>query len=81
MEAPAEETFFGDESGFKGDPRARKHLVRCGSRPTKPYYGGHIRQNVVGQVNPRSGQLVSFTVPHNDTELFQAFLDTMAEEI
>ena len=48
--------------------------------PTQGYYGGHVRQNVVGAVNPGSGQLVSLIVPHCDTEVFQAFLDTMAKE-
>jgi transposase len=36
---------------------------------------------VVGAVNPESGQLVSLIVPHNETEVFQAFLDTMAKEV
>jgi len=81
LEDPSVETFFGDEAGFEGDPRPRQRWVKRGSRPTQPYYGGHIRQNVVGAVNPRSGQLVSLIVPHNDTEVFQAFLDTMAEEV
>jgi len=81
LEDPAVDTFFGDEAGFEGDPRPRQRWVKRGSRPTQPYYGGHIRQNVVGAVNPRSGQLVSLIVPHNDTEVFQAFLDTMAQEV
>lgn len=74
------EVFFGDEAGFEGDPRPRAKWVRRGSRPTQGYYGGHIRQNVVGAVNPRTGQFVSLIVPHCDTEVFQAFLDTMAAE-
>lgn len=73
--------FFGDEAGFEGDPRPRQRWVKRGSRPTQGYYGGHIRQNVVGAVNPDDGQLVSLIVPHNDTETFQAFLDTMAQEV
>jgi transposase len=75
------DVYFGDEAGFEGDPRPRAKWVKRGSRPTQGYYGGHIRQNVVGAVNPRSGQLVSLIVPHCDTEVFQAFLDTMAEEV
>jgi hypothetical protein len=55
--------------------------VKRGSRPTQGYYGGHVRQNVVGAVNPSSGQLVSLIVPHCDTEVFQVFLDTMATEV
>jgi transposase len=79
--APGVKVFFGDEAGFEGDPRPRQRWVKRGSRPTQPYYGGHIRQNVVGAVNPRDGQLVSLIVPHNDTQVFQAFLDTMANEV
>lgn len=75
------EVFFGDEAGFEGDPRPRAKWVKRGSRPTQGYYGGHIRQNVVGAVEPASGRLVSLIVPHCDTEVFQAFLDTMAAEV
>lgn len=75
------DVFFGDEAGFEGDPRPRSKWVKRGTRPTQGYYGGHIRQNVVGAVNPASGQLVSLIVPHCDTEVFQAFLDTMATEV
>jgi transposase len=75
------EVFFGDEAGFEGDPRPRQKWVKRGSRPTQGYYGGHIRQNVVGAVNPASGELVSLIVSHCDTEVFQAFLDTMAGEV
>lgn len=78
---PSVKTFFGDEAGFEGDPRPRQRWVKRGSRPTQPYYGGHIRQNVVGAINPADGQLVSLIVPHNDTEVFQVFLDTMAKEV
>lgn len=75
------EVFFGDEAGFEGDPRPRQKWVKRGSRPTQGYYGGHVRQNVVGAVNPQDGQLVSLIVSHNDREVFQAFLDTMAQEV
>jgi len=81
MEDANVELFFGDEAGFEGDPRPRQKWVKRGSHPTQPYYGGHIRQNVVGAVSPSTGQLVSLIVPHNDTEVFQAFLDTMAAEV
>lgn len=74
------ELFFGDEAGFEGDPRPRQRWVKRGSRPTQGYYGGHVRENIVGAVNPTTGQLVSLIVPHCDTEVFQAFLDTMANE-
>ncbi len=81
LEDPSTKVFFGDEAGFEGDPRPRQRWVKRGSRPTQGYYGGHVRQNVVGAINPADGQLVSLIVPHNDTEVFQAFLDTMAKEV
>lgn len=81
LEDPAVDVYFGDEAGFEGDPRPRAKWVKRGSRPTLGYYGGHIRQNVVAAVNPVSGNLVSLIVPHCDTEVFQAFLDTMAVEV
>jgi transposase len=81
LEDPNCEVFFGDEAGFEGDPRPRSKWVKRGSRPEQGYYGGHIRQNVVGAVNPSDGELVSLIVSHNDTEVFQAFLDTMAREV
>jgi len=80
LEDPSSEVFFGDEAGFEGDPRPRAKWVRRGPRPTQGYFGGHVRQNVVGAVNPATGQLISLIVPHCDTEVFQLFLDTMARE-
>lgn len=81
LEDPKYEVFFGDEAGFEGDPRPRLKWVKRGSRPTQGYYGGHVRQNVVGAVSPATGQLVSLIVPHCDTEVFQLFLDVMASEV
>ncbi len=81
LEDPKCEVFFGDEAGFEGDPRPRLKWVKRGSRPTQGYYGGHVRQNVVGAVSPTTGQLVSLIVPHCDTEVFQLFLDVMASEV
>lgn len=81
LEDPKSEVFFGDESGFEGDPRPRQKWVKRGSRPSIGYYGGHVRTNVVGAVSPRSGQLVSLIVPYCDRLVFQQFLDTMAEEV
>lgn len=81
LEDPNCEVFFGDEAGFEGDPRPRLKWVKRGSRPTQGYYGGHVRQNVVGAVSPETGQLVSLIVPHCDTEVFQLFLDVMANEV
>jgi transposase len=81
LEDPAAVVFFGDEAGFEGDPRPRHKWVKRGSRPTQGYFGGHLRRNVVGAVEPATGRLVSLIVAHCNTEVFQVFLDTMAEEI
>ncbi|MEZ5430735.1 MAG: transposase [Verrucomicrobiales bacterium] len=44
--------------------------------------GKHVRKIVLyfGAVHPKSGKLVSLIVPHCDGDVFQVFLDTMAEE-
>lgn len=81
LEDPVCEVFFGDEAGFEGDPRPRHKWVKRGSRPTQAYQGSHVRQNVIGAVNPSTGQLVSLIVPHCDTAVFQIFLDAMAAEV
>ena len=78
---PQVDVFFGDESGFEGDPRPRQRWVKRGSRPTQGYYGGHIRANVIGAVDPAYGKLVSLIVPHCDSDVFQVFLDTLAKEV
>lgn len=78
---PTARVFFGDEAGFEGDPRPRHKWVKRGSRPTQGYFGGHLRRNIVGAVEPSSGHLVSLIVAHCNTEVFQAFLDTMAVEV
>jgi transposase len=75
------DVFFGDESGFEGDPRPRQTWTRRGARIIQGYFGGHLRRNVVGAVNPQTGKLVSLIVPHCNTDVFQVFLDTMAEEV
>jgi transposase len=75
------DVFFGDESGFEGDPRPRQRWVKRGSRPTQGYYGGHVRANVVGAVDPMSGKLISLIVPHCDSDVFQVFLDLLAKEV
>jgi transposase len=73
------ELWFGDETGIEGDPRPRKVWVKKGSRPTSPYLGDHIRLNVIGAVSPKTGKLFSLVVPHVDTDVFQVFLNQLAE--
>ena len=71
--------WFADEAGFEGDPRPRRIWVKKGSKPKVPSLGDHIRHNVVGAVNPISGDFFSLVVPHSDRDVFQAFLDEFAK--
>ncbi len=78
---PKVELWFGDESGFEGDPRPRRRWVQPGKPRTVPYLGDHLRQNVIGAVAPQSGALFSLIVDGVDTDVFQFFLDEMAKAI
>jgi len=78
---PGIELWFGDECGVEGDPRPRRRWAQPGRPCTVPYRGDHIRQNVVGAVCPASGQLFSLIVDGVDTDVFQVFLDELAETV
>lgn len=80
-EDPKVELWFGDESGFEGDPRPRRRWVQPGKPRTVPYLGDHLRQNVIGAVAPQSGALFSLVVDGVDTDVFQFFLDEMAKTV
>jgi len=73
------ELWFADETGIEGDPRPRKVWVKKGTRPIHPYLGDHIRLNVIGAVTPTRGDLFSLIVPHVDTQVFQVFINELAE--
>jgi|SRR6478736_2538121 len=75
---PSVRLWFGDESGFEGDPRPRQRWVQPGSKPTVARRGWHIRANVIGAVRPDDGALFTVVVNGVDTNVFQAFLDEMA---
>jgi transposase len=78
---PTVKLWFCDECGVEGDPRPRRRWVQPGQPRTVPYLGHHIRQNVVGAVSPQSGELVSLVMDGVDTEVFQFFLDQLAETV
>ena len=78
---PKVELWFGDESGFEGDPRPRRRWVQPGKPRTVPYLGDHLRQNVIGAVAPQSGALFCLIVDGVDTGVFQFFLDEMAKAV
>lgn len=81
QQQPRVELWFADESGVEGDPRPRRRWSARGSRPRAAYIGDHIRTNVVGSVCPGSGQC--FTMIYNgvDTDVFQHYLDELAQAI
>lgn len=78
---PAVKLWFSDECGVEGDPRPRRRWVQPGKPRTVPYLGDHIRQNVVGAVCPQTGELFSLIVDGVDTDVFQFFLDHLAETV
>jgi hypothetical protein len=50
--------------------------------PSHPrHFGGRLRLNVAGAVEPTTERLASLIFAHCNTEVFQVFLNTMAEEI
>jgi transposase len=78
---PRVELWYGDECGIEGDPRPRRRWTVRGGRPRVPYLGDHIRTNVIGSVCPATGE--SFAILFNgvDTDVFQCYLDHLAEAI
>jgi transposase len=80
-EDPALKLWFCDECGVEGDPRPRRRWVQPGKPHTVPYLGKHIRQNIVAAVCPKSGQLFSLIIDGVDTDVFQFFLDQLAQTV
>lgn len=78
---PNVEIWYGDECGVEGDPRPRRRWSARGSRPKLPYLGKHIRANVIGVVCPQNGQSFSMIFNGVDTDVFQCYLDHLAEAI
>lgn len=74
------ELWFADETGFEGDPRPRRQWAQKGEEPNTPYHGKHIRQSLIGAVNPKRGQISGVIFNHCDWEVFQCFLDELAQE-
>jgi transposase len=72
------EVWFSDESGVEGDPRTGRAWFVKGSKPTVPYDGCHLRQSIIGAVQPKSGAFEALAVPYTDTSVFQIFVDQLA---
>jgi transposase len=67
--------WFFDETGVENDRRPRRVWAKKGSKPIWYYSGNHIRENIMGAVNPSSGEFEALIISHNDTETFQYYLD------
>ncbi len=78
---PHTEIWFADECGVEGDPRPRRRWSARGSRPRVPYFGEHIRANVIGAVCPQSGQCFSMIFNGVDGDVFQCYLDHLAADV
>jgi len=74
------DVWFCDESGFEGDPRPRRTWTKIGKVRLSPYLGEHIRHNVFGAVRPADGRLCAMLFNLCDSQTFQVFLDTLAQE-
>lgn len=73
------ELWFSDEAGVEGDPRTGRAWFKKGSKPTVPYDGSHLRQSIIGAVQPQSGALQALAVPYTDTAVFQLFVNQLAK--
>jgi len=71
---------FCDQNGFEGDPRPRRPWTKIGKVRVWPYLGEHICDSVFGAVRPADGHLCSMLFNLCDSETFQVFLDTLAQQ-
>ena len=74
------EIWFGDETGIEGDPTPRKRWVKKNQKATIPYYGKHIRANLIGAICPATGEISSLVFDYCDLETFQIFLNGLAQQ-
>ena len=73
--------WFCDESGFHGDPKPSSMWALKGSKLVLPYYGSHIKNNVIGAVRARDGKFVSLMMPSVNTDTFQIFINELNRRI
>lgn len=78
---PQVELWFGDETGVEGDPRPCRRWAHKSDRIKTPYHGIHLRQSVIGAVCPQNGQCAALIFNHCDSEVFQVFLDHLAQSV
>ena len=73
------EVWYYDETGIQGDSPLRLIWSRRGERGVCYYSGSHIRESVLGAVNPKTGAFESLIMPRVNKEIFQQFLDHFNE--
>lgn len=78
---PTLKLWFTDETGIEGDPRPRRAWAHKSDRIKSPYQGIHLRQSVLGAVCPETGRCAALVFNHCDREVFQAFLDHLAQVV
>lgn len=81
IEDPQVELWFGDESGFEGDPRPRRRWAQRGEKIRVTKNGDHIRMNATGMICPRTGEAFLLEFSHSDTAVFQAFLREASQAV
>lgn len=77
---PMNEVWFEDETGIEGDPRPKRRWVKKGSKSKIPYYGKHIRANILGAICPDTGEISTLIFDYCDINSFQIFLNQLAEQ-
>lgn len=80
VDDPKNEIWFGDETGIEGDPTPKKRWVKKGAKVNIPYYGKHIRANVIGAICPASGEISTLVFDYCDKESFQIFINGLAKQ-
>ena len=79
LKDPNVELWFTDEMGVNADGRNYFAIALKGNRPIRPISGKHIKTNVIGSVQPLSGEFLALVFSHVDSVTFQIFLDHLAE--
>lgn len=73
--------WYLDEMGVEGDPRPRRRWIEKGKKGRVTKNGDHMRMNVTGAVCPRTGEFYALEFSHNDSEMFQVFLDHLNRDV
>ena len=75
------DVWYFDETGVEGDSPLRLVWCRGKQRKICYYSGTHIRESLLGAVNPKTGAFESLIMPYVDGNAFQYFLDYFNESL